>query len=298
MRVPRRVAAAPGSLHLRSLPPPVVRTEDGFAAPQCSGSSVELSLSKLAHDRSRDAALVRSWLRNTRPPACLALEAVGSYAMLRALKALSGAGTLRTKPRFVPVWFEFPPPAPEDEQAQRSAHPGRPVRGIRFFFAKASQAPGAAEEGSAEALAARSWPMRVSANTGVEGLARAVFSERKLRSEPVPVVLEASCSRRHALVICQALATAQQLAFQERKENVRLSCTVHVTNVSAEGPPVAPARRSGGEGWHCPECALVNAPGCRRCVVCGCEPEGQLSGRVVLERPRLLRVFVWPSAYA
>merc|ERR1712003_553479 len=83
------------------------------------------------------------------------------------------------------------------------------VRGIRFFVARASQS-----RSDDTPMYAAGPALRVSATTDMSSLAHAVSTERRLRGKTTPVVIEATLSARHALVVCQALAQAQLLAFQ------------------------------------------------------------------------------------
>ncbi|CAE8599898.1 unnamed protein product [Polarella glacialis] len=91
-------------------------------------------------------------------------------------------------------------------------------------------------------------------------LAHAISMERKLRDVKTPVAVEATCSRQHALVLCKALAKAQQLAFMTQDPERYLSCTAYITKLE-----------------HPPEDAAAGK-------------EGDASALGV---PRLLRVFVW-----
>jgi len=142
------------------------------------------------------------WLEKLRPPNHLALEAVGTTAMLKALKALAKSGPLREPARFVPMHLEV-----EGERRSNEGRNGGALRGIRFLVAPAS----AADDpwGAWSSLP----PLRVAAKTDVVRLARALLLERKMRSRKMPILLEATCSRRHAYIVCKALAKAQQLSM-------------------------------------------------------------------------------------
>ncbi|OLP99066.1 hypothetical protein AK812_SmicGene18414 [Symbiodinium microadriaticum] len=81
------------SLMLRVLPPP--------PAPDAPASAL---VSKMEPLKTRGQ--LKWWLENLRPPNHLALEAIGSQAILRALKALANSGPLQQHARWVPVEFE------------------------------------------------------------------------------------------------------------------------------------------------------------------------------------------------
>lgn len=217
-------------------------------------------------------------LARLRPGYYLAVEAVGRQAMLQALKAIANSGPLSAPTRFTPLLFEEPPPSPpaslqlddvstenggdaaaEGPLDSRRRH-SRPVRGIRFFLAHASAAPDAPPRGPALADVA---PTRVTATTCVKGLAHAVSTERRMRSGSTPVILEALCTARHALVLCQALVHAQLLASSTGDLARRFNCTACVTYVPWDAHSGLRLREGG---------ARADAP-----------PTA----------PRLLRIFVW-----
>eukprot|EP00933_Yihiella_yeosuensis_P035491 TRINITY_DN29047_c3_g1_i1.p1 TRINITY_DN29047_c3_g1~~TRINITY_DN29047_c3_g1_i1.p1 ORF type:complete len:268 (+),score=44.41 TRINITY_DN29047_c3_g1_i1:142-945(+) len=199
-------------------------------------------------------------LERLRPPKHLVLEAVGSHAVLRAFKALANSGPLREPARFVAVEFEAPPPPPTPGQARLSRSlSGRAIRGIRFFVAPASAAPGAVPpERPLDTL-------QVAGKTDVMALAKAISVERKMRDRVTPVTVETMCTRRHALVLCKALAKAQQLAFMTGDPERLISCTAYVTKLKS------PELQSGGRDE---EHELRNTNGS-------------------VDVPRLLRVFIW-----
>ncbi|CAJ1438041.1 unnamed protein product [Effrenium voratum] len=115
-----------------------------------------------------------------------------------------------------------PPPGQEGPRNWR----GRMVRGIRFLVAPNSGGP----------LPSFNFPaLRCTANAReVMRLAKALVNERLVRSRHVPVIVEASCSRQHAYVLCKALAKAQQLTMMRSSTpEAMFSCVARVT---ADGP--------------------------------------------------------------
>lgn len=106
----------------------------------------------------------------------------------------------------------------------------RAARGVRFFVARERNL-------TLDAGPRELWPppLRVSAQTDMQALARAISVERKLSRRSTPVVLEAACSRRHALILCQALAYAQRIAWRHGRDDLRLSCVSHVVSALPPG---------------------------------------------------------------
>jgi len=179
-------------------------------------------------------AQVHRQLQRLRPPEYLALEAVSSSAMLQALKVLANAGPVRSPPRFVPLTFEEPPPAPtESTLGLGRGIRGRAIRGIRFFVTATSAVPGGGPPVAPQVT------LRAAAQTSPWALAQAISSERRFHRAEVPVVVEAACSRRHALVLCLALAQAQQLALKQCNPEHLLSCSARVAR--RDGKPTMPA---------------------------------------------------------
>eukprot|EP00434_Breviolum_minutum_P019159 symbB.v1.2.016885.t1/scaffold1299.1/size126157/7 len=113
--------------------------------------------------------------------------------------------------------------AVEGERRSNEGRNGGVLRGIRFLVAPAS----AADDpwGAWSSLP----PLRVAAKTDVVRLARALLLERKMRSRKMPILLEATCSRRHAYIMCKALAKAQQLSMLLSTEPSGISCMARVT---------------------------------------------------------------------
>eukprot|EP00445_Apocalathium_hangoei_P016929 CAMPEP_0203899720 /NCGR_PEP_ID=MMETSP0359-20131031/42094_1 /ASSEMBLY_ACC=CAM_ASM_000338 /TAXON_ID=268821 /ORGANISM="Scrippsiella Hangoei, Strain SHTV-5" /LENGTH=114 /DNA_ID=CAMNT_0050823029 /DNA_START=42 /DNA_END=386 /DNA_ORIENTATION=+ len=112
----------------------------------------------------------------------------------------------------------------------------------------------------------------------MEALARTVLVERKHRVASMPVVLETTCSRRHALILCQALARAQQIRHRWGYEGLGLSCTAQVAYAKSVASSSS-ADASASEHSRLGSVASDSASS---------------GGR---QEPRLLRIFVWTSDY-
>eukprot|EP00930_Biecheleria_cincta_P102809 TRINITY_DN94639_c0_g1_i1.p1 TRINITY_DN94639_c0_g1~~TRINITY_DN94639_c0_g1_i1.p1 ORF type:complete len:249 (+),score=30.75 TRINITY_DN94639_c0_g1_i1:173-919(+) len=240
---PRR---APGSLMIKLLRPPCK-----YDSPASQAIPFEKPMASTGPEASKQ---LFQWLERLRPAEHISLEAIGSHAILRALKALANSGPLHEPTRFVPVEFEVPPPPPvTGEPKLRRSLSGRAIRGIRFLAATASAAPTAQRPSLSASIGP---PLRVAARTHVMRLAQAICLERRMRDRSTPVAIEATCSRQHALVLCKGLAKAQQLALLTGNPEYLLSCTAYVTKALPES-----------EG------------GAKECDLHG--------------SPRLIRVFVW-----
>eukprot|EP00434_Breviolum_minutum_P019160 symbB.v1.2.016885.t2/scaffold1299.1/size126157/7 len=127
--------------------------------------------------------------------------------------------------------------AVEGERRSNEGRNGGVLRGIRFLVAPAS----AADDpwGAWSSLP----PLRVAAKTDVVRLARALLLERKMRSRKMPILLEATCSRRHAYIMCKALAKAQQLSMLLSTEPSGISCMARVTKRHGPHTPMDEAWR-------------------------------------------------------
>ncbi|CAL1143483.1 unnamed protein product [Cladocopium goreaui] len=126
--------------------------------------------------------------------------------------------------------FHVEPTGPSVAQAavsaaQREQNQGRgqALRGIRFLVAPASV------DDDPWTVWSSVPPLRVAATADVVRLARAVLLERRMRSRQMPILLEATCSRRHAYVMCKALARAQQLSMLLSSEPSGISCIARIT---------------------------------------------------------------------
>lgn len=161
------------------------------------------------------------WFAGHHPPGSMALEASGGQALLRALKVLSKCGSPSEPGRWVPVHFKEPNPLVVNHIGYQGLQ--KPwLSGVRFFVSWNSTG------GSSEELKEPSAWLRVAAKTKVGALARAIAAERQRMRRSGLLGLEASCSPRHATVISEALAWAQELAFRSEDTRNHISCTVQI----------------------------------------------------------------------
>eukprot|EP00927_Polykrikos_kofoidii_P064332 TRINITY_DN59488_c0_g1_i1.p1 TRINITY_DN59488_c0_g1~~TRINITY_DN59488_c0_g1_i1.p1 ORF type:complete len:269 (+),score=34.84 TRINITY_DN59488_c0_g1_i1:81-887(+) len=219
-----------------------------------------------------------------RPPESLALEAIGRTAVLRALKAVATASSTKRPLRFVPVAFECDADLPDDALTGRGRRGrSRATRGIRFFLAPWSVGPRTVSDGCVEGQEPP--PLRVSAQTDVGALAQALITERRYRDRSSPVILEAVCTAWHSLVICQALAVAQQLAFRSRDHTRRFTCSTRVSSssltLSTPSPATAPMLPRRTQATIPIDDAIVENAGTDDCHV------------VSQKSPRFVQVLVW-----
>lgn len=273
----RRPPRAAPSLWLRRFGPPLVAGASGrqpHVEPNAPARSVPL-WTKERKAKHPPSLILHWWLARSRPPEVIALDAMGQLPIMLAVRAVADVGVPGSLCLWSPVFFHRPPAgwSADDGTEADTRHIGHagvhalggmpseargrnrlPTRGVRLFVHLASGLPPLPGPGSARLL--------FTGQTDKDKLAEAIATATRkygadASSQAPPLVLEGPFTKRHAVIVAQALSEAVRIRRLWGVVPANFSCAARL-----EPRPPTPSGTGGT--------AAV---------------------------PHMLRVFVWPSTY-